>query len=238
MSELTLKLANGARYLRERGPINLLRELRFRATNALCDRWYGVDTVGGELPSELGFQNTEWHGYDAQGYRELRDTFRRLPFRPEEISFLDIGSGKARPGVVAAALGCRRVINVELAQSLHDVAVRNFADMRGRKTEDVECICQDATTYVIPTDVNVIFIANSFVGATLDQVIQRICHSYEANPRPLCLVYFNHKHFDEARAAKGLHWFQKLHGDLVWYRYSRAFYRVGDWRAPAMLVNG
>lgn len=231
------KVTNGARYLREQGLKTALKEARFRAVNKLRDLWHGVDTIGGALPHELGFTNADMHGYDAQGYRELRDTFKRIPIPTGEMVCLDIGSGKARPGVVAAAMGCRRVINLELAESLHVIAEKNFARMRGKRTKDVECVLGDATTYAIPTDVNVIVIANSFVGETLEKVVHNIWESYDANPRPLVLVYFNVVHFEKLRKEKNLCWFTLLLGDLVHPRYSRYIYRVGDRRAPPMRLD-
>ena len=61
------------------------------------------------------------------------------------------------------------------------------------RAEIIEC---DATCYTIPEDVNVVYIANSFSGATLDAVATNVLASYTAAPRALFLVYFNPRFFD------------------------------------------
>ncbi len=223
MIAATGKLTNGLTYLRENGIGQLFRETLYRATNALRDRWHNVDTGGVMLD---GLEKEEWFGYTAIGYSALRTTLRRLPMLPEDISFIDIGSGKARPGIVAAALGCGRVRGVEIVESLHRIAEANFAGMRFRRTKDVECIQDDATTYVIPADVNVVYIGNAFSGETLERVAQNIHASWLAAPRPMWLIYFNAVHFEKLRAERGYDWLTLVSGDLVYPRFSRYIYHL------------
>lgn len=179
--------------IRQFGFATLAREAIYRTVNAACERYFGVRTAGKVELQSLGLSNEDWHEYAPVGYWAIASSLLKVPLALRDIGFLDIGSGKGRPLVVAAALGIRRIVGVEIARELNEIARANLAHV---KACDIEVVDTDAAKYCIPADVNVLFLANSFKGPTLESVLANIRRSHAAWPRSIYLVVFNDRIFD------------------------------------------
>lgn len=206
------------RYVFTHGLGGFARELKHRFTERLVETFFRVETQACLSSTELGFVDNEYNGYQAIPYAALATAMKALPLRASEVSFLDIGCGKGRPMIVAAVCGCRTLRGVDLAPNLVAAAQRNLA----RYSAQVEPA--DATTYAIPTDVNVVFLANSVSGEALAKVAQNIRDSYARAPRPLYLLYFNADWFERflAGAVPGFNkrwWGRYYPGDFLWAIY-------------------
>jgi len=117
---------------------------------------------------------------------------RILP--PAEVSpddvLLDLGSGMGRMVVFAAAeYPFRRVIGVEIASELHEIAQRNVARNRERLRSDVELVNKDVLDYSIPDDVTVAYLYKPFSGPVFQHVIDELERSIERRPREIRIVY-------------------------------------------------
>lgn len=216
------KLSNGITFLRDFGLQRTIREINFRIDNLLSEIRYGVDTSGYLESPEPG--NAECFAYASVGYAAIRKALTLVPIPERDVSFLDIGAGEGRPCVVAASKHYRRVIGVEISRKLCEDARRNLDGMRGRRTERVEIVESDATQYDIPTDVNLIFIANSFGGSVLVNVIDKIEQTLRRKPRELYVVYFNKIHFE--REIAGKQWIERIHESHEYPNFSLAVYRL------------
>jgi hypothetical protein len=162
-------------------------ELKHKLISKFYDWFYRVRTHGRGSPQEAGISNPEFHGYGSTiSYGALRQAIRAIPLAPDAISFLDLGSGKGRPLVAAALLGCRAVYGVEIVPALAEAARSNLARMRLRRTQETSVTVADATHFQIPALVNVVYIANSFGGETLSRVLENIRKSSAKY-----LLYFN-----------------------------------------------
>jgi hypothetical protein len=86
----------------------------------------------------------------------------------------------------------KRVIGVELAPSLHQIARDNIGRNRDRlRCRDVRLVRTDVLDYRIPDDVTVVFLDNPFTGAIFATVLDRLLASVDRAPRPVRIVYFN-----------------------------------------------
>jgi SAM-dependent methyltransferase len=105
---------------------------------------------------------------------------------PRAASFVDLGCGKGRPLIVAAAMGFRTVIGVEFVRELVVVARENLCKTR----TNAMVVCADAACYEFPTGPLVVYLYNPFNAAVVSSVVQRLrLHKGE-----LWVVYVNPEH--------------------------------------------
>ena len=174
-----------------------------------------IDTSEQVTPAQLGWEDPDRTRYEASGWFFLRRALRRRDVRPGEDVFVDFGSGKGRVVFQAAArYPFKRVIGVELAESLNVVARENLARNRHRlKCQDVEIVTSDAASYEIPPDMTIAYFYSPFTGELFQRVIDNIVASLERHPRRLRIVYGNPMlesyieqtgRFELVRRSKGL----------------------------------
>jgi predicted RNA methylase len=184
--------------LREAVPY--LREVvtgRDQATERIegFDKRYGTDTDGEVWPWELA-QPTgkrDAYQYQAATVADVQGAIRQVEAPIERCVFLDLGSGKGRPSLVASLAPFKGVVGVELSRELHTVAESNHEYFRGRATmrAPVTFLCADATTLTLPDDPLLVFLYNPFGEATMAAVIANLEQSLARNPRPATVVYVN-----------------------------------------------
>ena len=155
----------------------------------LFDVYHGIDTFA--RPND----GAEHHTSDSVEYRPtqpqvLRRVFRMIEVTPDDV-FLDFGAGKGRVLLQAAQLPFRRVVGVEISETLSGQARQNVERRRSRLAcQSVEIVTADASAYPIPDDVTVIYMYNPFHGETFKAVAQNILRSFERRPRRITLIYF------------------------------------------------
>jgi hypothetical protein len=193
-------------------------ELKHKLISRFYDWLYGVRTHGRGSPQEVGISNPEFHGYGSTiSYGALRQAIRAIPLAPDVISFLDLGSGKGRPLVVASLLGCRAVHGVEIVPPLAEAARSNLARMRWRRTQETYVTIADATHFQIPVQVNVIYIANSFGGQTLSRVLENLRQSSVKY-----LLYFNCAALERHKPE----WLTRIATDVYYHQFAWALYEI------------
>jgi hypothetical protein len=165
---------------------------RHAVRTALFDRRYGVETEGAVRPVDAGILDPDSVAYMPTGVLSLRRILPPSSVGPEDV-FVDFGSGKGRIVLQAAmAYPVRAVYGVELSESLHAVAERNVAALRGRfRCADVRLLRGDARSVELPDTVSVAYFFNPFRGAVFQAVVERLLASVDRNPRRLRIVYGN-----------------------------------------------
>ena len=148
-------------------------------------------------------------GYSALEYEHILWALPAIPFPPAEVVFLDYGAGKGRALAAAATHPFRKVIGVEISETLVRIARRNLARMKHRRAAHVEVHLSDAAMFPVPADANVFFFFNPFAGETLREVVQRIHQSWCSHPRDLFVIFFEHGEFDQR--LQGHPWLRKVH---------------------------
>jgi len=181
---VTAKLAHGARGL-------------VSPTGGAADPFddkYGTDTTGiigvGSLDIPEDQMEHSMH-YGPIGEDEFMETVNSFSLRHEELSFIDIGSGKGRALLLASFFPFRKIIGVEISEMLHDAAVRNikiFKDKR-QKCTDLVAICEDGSTFEIPNEPLLIFLCNPFDDHVMHLVVSHIEDSLKTHPRKIYIWY-------------------------------------------------
>jgi SAM-dependent methyltransferase len=141
------------------------------------------------LQSVTGEQARLGHRYQASTPERAMGALERLPIRYDEFTLIDIGSGKGRVVLIAAQLPFRRIIGVEFASELHDVAVSNVQRVRPNDPR-LELVCQDVTDYEFPDEPLVLYFYGPFFAPTMRTVMERVTQSLRASPRRAYLVLF------------------------------------------------
>lgn len=191
------------RALRLYGPVgaarrgwSALRSLPAERRQAKRDRFdeeMGVSTAGIvrleslSVPSETGQLGVRYQPSDPE---TLRRTIAELPIRYEEFAFVDFGSGKGRALLVASEFPFERIVGVEFAEELHEIAQRNIAAYANpaQRCSAIEAVCADATKYDLPGQPLVLYFYNPFLEPVMQRVMANVAASLDAEPRPAFVV--------------------------------------------------
>jgi SAM-dependent methyltransferase len=150
------------------------------------------DTTSATVPwrSRLhGLLNSPYQPIPADEFHEIMSSLA-LDF--SQFTFIDIGSGKGRALLLAAELGFRRIIGVELLPELDRIARENVLKLKQRGSQTaIELVCQDATRFAFPSEPSLVFFFNPLPPAALNEVIRNIEASLRQAPRSLYIAYAN-----------------------------------------------
>lgn len=169
---------------------------RVRPRLAALEEWWfdrrtGAETGGRIEVADLDVTAGEaalGHGYTATPPPLLRWLFREIKVPPSEFTFVDMGSGKGRTLIAAAERGYRKVVGVEFAADMHDVAMANLA-RRGGRTGNVELVLGDAGELPVPAGPLVVYFNNPFTEPVMSRVLENLGASYHRDRRPMVLAY-------------------------------------------------
>jgi SAM-dependent methyltransferase len=186
---------------------------RQHASLTLVERRLGTETARVVNLAQLGIEGPDRVRYEPSSWLDLRRILPRAEVSSEDV-FLDYGSGKGRVLIQAANHGFRRMIGVELSRALSSVAARNLdARRESLRGTVVECVTADASEYMLPDDVTVVYMYNPFRGETFSAVVDRMIESLDRVPRRLRVIYRTpleeHRllrtgRFEHVRTARGL----------------------------------
>jgi SAM-dependent methyltransferase len=140
-----------------------------------------------------------------------------IPIDPGTATFVDLGTGRGRPLILAAEMGFRRVVGVELDGTLvreAEANVRGWRARRGHRQKPgqvVDVVLGDAATYTPPDGPVVMWLFNPFGPVTLRYVLRNVCDTPRSGE--LFIAYNNAFHrsvFEEfprlATWAEGKRW--------------------------------
>jgi SAM-dependent methyltransferase len=169
-----------------------------RTRSKTWDLIHNVDTCG-EIPLiELNFQSeNKAPGLEYQSHhpRILRAFLQSLALDwaidYEKYTFVDFGCGKGRVLLVASEFPFRRIVGVEFAVPLAEVAKRNLVSYRSKtqKCRDISVLAIDAVDYRLPEEPEVLYFYSPFPPAVMEQVFQNIERSLQQSPRELLVLF-------------------------------------------------
>lgn len=160
-----------------------------RLQQRVFERWLGVSTTGQRYLDELGLCDADRVHYEECQWLPTCRALKTLGPGPADV-LVDLGSGKGQALLIAGLLPYGRVIGVELAEELTQAARRNIAAARPRlKAAEVEAVTDDVLSWKVPDDLSVVFMYCPFMGEVFHRTAERIFASFDANPRPLHIVY-------------------------------------------------
>lgn len=176
------------------------------------DRHHGTDTSGELALWEMKVSSPSARfgiRYQASPKDELVRVMNGLDIDTKDFSFIDLGAGKGRTLLVAARLGFRRVIGVEISEELADIARSNLAKLN---VTNALVIHGDAADYVFPSGGLVIYLYNPFTTPVMALVVRaleyRVEHGaldeiYVVYYRPNCAALLDQSKF--LRRVSGAH---------------------------------
>jgi hypothetical protein len=158
------------------------------------DEQFGVDTAGYVKLTDLDIGTKNWvYGEDYQAIPAAlcKEIIGRLPIKHEDFVFIDLGSGKGKPLLVASDFPFKRIIGVEFSAELHEIAQQNIRIYKSpsQRCKDLESVCIDALKYPLPEEPTVYHLYHPFGEEVMNAMLERIGKSLEQHPRPVFLVY-------------------------------------------------
>ena len=147
----------------------------------------GVRTFGFHPPSGEGTNDWRYH-YRPTPYRDIFASLRRIDLRQSDV-FTDLGCGLGRAVFAASWKGARRSVGVEIVKELTTQAADNYKQSR-LACRDIEFVCAPAAQYNL-SETTVLFLANPFGEATLQEVVERIERDRPKTKEPLRIIYLN-----------------------------------------------
>ncbi len=158
------------------------------------DERFGVDTGGYVKLTDLDISTKTWvYGEDYQPIpaKFFRDVVGRLQIRHEDFVFIDLGSGKGKPLLLASEFPFKKVIGVEFSPELHSIAQGNIRKYKSesQKCKDLESVCMDVLAYPLPEEPSVYHLYDPFAEEVMSAMLDRLRVSLEHHPRPVFIVY-------------------------------------------------
>ena len=126
--------------------------------------------------------------YQAANDVQARAAIEALDLDPTAYTFVDLGCGKGLPLLIAGQLGFSRIIGVEFAPELAEIARANLARMGFTQAE---VVTEGAGEFTFPLSPLVIFFYNSFQPEVLARCLARLRHTA---PPQASFIYLNPQH--------------------------------------------
>jgi SAM-dependent methyltransferase len=152
------------------------------------DARYGTTTRGVEPLWKLNIRSSNArHGvhYKPSDEQELKDAIDFLGEDPAVLTFVDLGCGKGRTLIVASALGFERIIGVEFAAELVEIARANLMKLQINNTFVVHT---DAAEFDFEDRDMVVYLYNPFSAPVMEAVLRKL---EVTRSRRLYVVYKN-----------------------------------------------
>ncbi len=159
------------------------------------DNDHGIDTAGATSLSVLTGCGSSWlHGerYEPSKFHDFHRILGLVPIRHEDLTFIDVGSGKGRALILAAQYRFKRIVGIEFMPELHQIALKNIGVLR--LDDRIETINIDALNYPLPADPLIIYLYNPLNSNVMDPFVRRVEESLRAVPRSIWILYVNAEH--------------------------------------------
>lgn len=176
---------------------------------AAFDRQWGTDTTREVTMSQLDFPAELRHSsrhYQASGTHVLDQTIACAGIDPVQFTFVDLGCGKGRVVLLAAARGFPRAIGVEYSPALVATAQANAREFLARGGAAIApAFWQgNAADFAIPDGDVFVYLYNSFGADILRGCLAQMEEAKRHDPaRRIMLVYVNPQHGDLIASRPG-----------------------------------
>ncbi len=128
--------------------------------------------------------------FEAQAHSAIRHIIRQSELSPDDVVFV-VGCGKGRALCHFALQHIKKVVGIEISESLAMQASINLKALRGRKAE-AQVIHSDACL----ADYNegsVFYFYNPFGQHSMQNVISKIMEAWRIHQKPVKIIYVNPK---------------------------------------------
>jgi SAM-dependent methyltransferase len=142
-----------------------------------------------------------------------------LPIHFSDFLFFDVGSGKGRALLMAAAFPFRKIIGIERLPALHRIAQDNISrypeELRAGRW--IESQCMDALDLQLPIEPTVLYLFNPFPEPIFAVLLEDVRHSLEMHPRPFFVAY---RYQQCEHLLIDCDWLKKIAGTEQWVVYA------------------
>src|SRR6185503_3005366 len=138
----------------------------------------------------IGLLNSSYQPIEPPLFQEMLEA---LGIDYSQFTFIDIGSGKGRPLLMASEYPFRKIFGIELLPELHAIAqenIRKFPAER-KRCQQIEAVLGDATQFRFPEEPLVVFMFHPLPEAAFEKVITNLEASLGRHPRAVWVVYAN-----------------------------------------------
>lgn len=141
-----------------------------------------------------------------------------MPIEHRQFTFVDLGSGKGRVVLMAAAHPFKQIVGVEFLRELHEIAERNVSRLAGGRGQcgDIRLVCGDAREFVFPGGDLVIYLFNPFPAPEVALILKRLEESVRKEPRT---VYVAYRYPESEHLLAACRWLRKAAGTKQWSVY-------------------
>jgi len=155
---------------------------------------FGTDTAGLLHLDNLDIGSRNRHrgmSYEPTRQRRIHKALRALAIHDHrDWTFIDLGSGKGRVLLAAAALPFAKIIGVEFSPELNAIAGQNIANYRGHvRCPRIELVCADAAEWRFPDGKLIVYLYNPFDVDVLMGVRANLEMSLRAHHRDVYVIY-------------------------------------------------
>jgi hypothetical protein len=183
------------------GPYTLLRHylkirknyVNYRIQDEF-DLHHGIETSKRVHLTDLKVESPNWiysDGYWPTPPEVFQEAILSLSSEPEDLVFIDFGSGKGRVLLMASEFPFRKIIGVEFSRELHIIAQQNIQNYRSttQKCSNITSVCADFTQFPIPADPLFVFLYNPSSKEITSSLASSIATSLREHPRELWVLY-------------------------------------------------
>ncbi len=168
---------------------------------ALVDEYYnhkcGLDVSGFYDPDDCKkpLPNKSFANYyQPVRYRPFFKLFKHYNILPKG-RFVDIGAGKGKAIALAAQVGYRDLLGIELFEDLTKIAQKNLDKFQKSKfiynELNIKLKTMDATDYQFHKNDHFIFMNDPFSDEPMKKLVSNIIQSWNDHPRDLWVVFKN-----------------------------------------------
>lgn len=218
---ISRQISRAASVLRNNGPgafwrksINKAREIvgapsaahrqylaRKAADDDAFDATSGVDTGGIQRLHDLTIDSANARygtSHIASDANEFRIAIESIDISIDGFTFVDLGSGKGRALMLALDFPFARIIGVEFARELHEIACANVERLTtvDARAARIYPVCGDASTFLYPQAPLVLFLFHPFDSPVMKVVARNAHDTWRSAQRPMRVVYVNPVYLD------------------------------------------
>ncbi|HMQ04462.1 MAG TPA: class I SAM-dependent methyltransferase [Pyrinomonadaceae bacterium] len=160
------------------------------------DRKHGIHTAPEVYLHELSIDSphVKFGGnYSGTEPNYFRQIVSDLDIDVRDFTFIDFGSGMGRALFLASERPFKRIIGVEFARELHEIAENNIKNFRSPDQQcfQIEAVCTDATKFELPDGPLVCYFFDPFEKEVFEKVIRNLEEAIEQDSREIYVLYSN-----------------------------------------------
>lgn len=165
---------------------------RDRCRGRIYDLLHNVDTYR-KMPIDdlavVGNNKQFGTAYRVTLPKSMRMVLKHLHGFDPATTFVDMGCGKACTLLVASRFPFRKIVGVEFAGELCQIAQNNIRHYRGTQAcKNISVLRMDATEFCFPDSPLMIYFFNPFHISVMEKVLNNLSQSLASSPRQVTLI--------------------------------------------------